>query len=61
MVRKPAPATTFWMEDWVLRGDNTDVVGVRTAGDLLLGTPPTGARILLLGPEGRPGWALGSS
>ena len=59
-VVRTGACNTFWMEDGVLRGDNTDVVGVRTAVTSLLGTPPTGARILLLGAGGAArGVALG--
>src|SRR5690625_35765 len=42
---------TFWLEDGVVCGDNTDVAGVRGAVDLLTGSP-RGARVLLLGAGG---------
>ncbi len=59
-VLRTGACNTFWMEDGVLKGDNTDVVGVRAAVASLLGGPPTGARILLLGAGGAArGVALG--
>jgi shikimate dehydrogenase len=59
-VLRTGACNTFWMEAGVLRGDNTDVVGVRAAVASLLGGPPTGARILLLGAGGAArGVALG--
>lgn len=59
-VQRTGACNTFWMEDGVLRGDNTDVVGVRAAASALLGGPPAGAKILLLGAGGAArGVALG--
>jgi shikimate dehydrogenase len=51
-VVRTGACNTFWMEDGVIRGDNTDVVGVRQAVESLLGASPEGARILLLGAGG---------
>ena len=51
-VVRTGACNTFWLEDGVIRGDNTDVVGVRKAVESLLGRPPAGARILLLGAGG---------
>lgn len=59
-VVRTGACNTFWMEDGVLRGDNTDVVGVRAAIAALLGGPPAGSRVLLLGAGGAArGVALG--
>lgn len=59
-VVRTGACNTFWMEDGVLRGDNTDVAGVRAAVATLLGGAATGARILLLGAGGAArGVALG--
>ena len=59
-VLRTGACNTFWMEDGVLRGDNTDVGGVRAAVAALLGGAATGARILLLGAGGAArGVALG--
>lgn len=59
-VLQTGACNTFWMEDGVLRGDNTDVAGVRAAAGALLGGSPAGARILLLGAGGAArGVALG--
>jgi shikimate dehydrogenase len=58
-VERPLPAVvrtgacnTFWLEDGGIHGDNTDVEGFRRALRTLLGQPPEGARVLLLGAGG---------
>jgi len=46
---------TFWLEDGLVHGDNTDVIGVRRAMDALLVDPLPGLRgrhVLLLGAGG---------
>jgi len=46
---------TFWLEDGLVHGDNTDVIGVRRALDALLADPLPGLRgrhVLLLGAGG---------
>ena len=51
-VQRTGACNTFWSEDGTLRGDNTDVEGVSSAVRGLLGAPPIGARVLLLGAGG---------
>ena len=43
---------TFWVEGGALVGDNTDVAGVDAAARALLGRPPGGERVALLGAGG---------
>lgn len=43
---------TFWAEDGVVCGDNTDVAGISEAVRALLGRDARGARVLLLGGGG---------
>ena len=43
---------TFWHEDGQLVGDNTDVGGFDRAVGQLLGHPPSGARVALIGAGG---------
>jgi shikimate dehydrogenase len=43
---------TFWHEDGVLVGDNTDVAGFEAMARLLLGARPSDLRVLLLGAGG---------
>lgn len=43
---------TFWLADGELWGDNTDVAGFRTALRDLLGQPPLGLHVLLMGAGG---------
>ena len=50
-VRRTGACNTFWLEDGRVRGDNTDVEGVRGAVEALIG-PPRGASVLLLGAGG---------
>ena len=50
-VRRTGACNTFWLEDGRVRGDNTDVEGVRGAIDALIG-PPRGASVLVLGAGG---------
>jgi len=64
-VESPSPdvvrtgaCNTFWLEDGVVQGDNTDVEGVRRAVRSLLGCSAGGARILLLGAGGAARGAL---
>ena len=58
LVRKTGACNTFWARDGALHGDNTDVPGFRGALTSLLGTPPRGLRVLLLGAGGAARGAL---
>ena len=58
LVRKTGACNTFWARDGVLHGDNTDVPGFRGALAALLGGPPRGLRVLLLGAGGAARGAL---
>jgi shikimate dehydrogenase len=51
-VNATGACNTFWLEDGAVCGDNTDVEGVSGAVCALLGRPPSGARVLLLGAGG---------
>jgi shikimate dehydrogenase len=51
-VRRTGACNTFWAADGSVHGDNTDVEGFRRALRTLLGSPPIGARVLLLGAGG---------
>jgi shikimate dehydrogenase len=51
-VERTGACNTFWLEEGRIHGDNTDVEGVRQAVQGLLGSPPQGARVLLLGAGG---------
>jgi shikimate dehydrogenase len=58
-VEEPSPevlrtgaCNTFWMDGGVVRGDNTDVVGVRRSVQALLPGGGAGLRVLLLGAGG---------
>jgi shikimate dehydrogenase len=51
-VLRTGACNAFWLEDGAIHGDNTDVAGVREAVTALLGRPPAGARVLLLGAGG---------
>lgn len=51
-VRRTGACNTFWVEDGVIHGDNTDVEGFRRALRGFLGRPPKGDRVLLLGAGG---------
>jgi shikimate dehydrogenase len=51
-VERTGACNTFWLEGERVHGDNTDVVGVAEAARSLLGGPPAGARVLLLGAGG---------
>ncbi|HEX2205957.1 MAG TPA: shikimate dehydrogenase [Longimicrobium sp.] len=42
----------FWLEDGRVHGDNTDVHGLSAAVRALLGRPPAGARVLVVGAGG---------
>jgi shikimate dehydrogenase len=57
-VVRTGACNTFWLEDGVVQGDNTDVEGVRRAVRSLLGCSAGGARILLLGAGGAARGAL---
>ena len=51
-VRRTGACNAFWLEDGAVHGDNTDVAGALQAVAALLGRPPAGARVLLLGAGG---------
>ncbi|MBI4538858.1 MAG: shikimate dehydrogenase [Gemmatimonadetes bacterium] len=51
-VRRTGACNTFWAEDGVVHGDNTDVAGFRRAAEQVLGAPPAGTRVLVLGAGG---------
>jgi shikimate dehydrogenase len=51
-VRATSACNTFWYDGGTVWGDNTDVVGFAAAASGLLGSPPEGARVLLLGAGG---------
>lgn len=51
-VRRTGACNTFWAEDGVVHGDNTDVEGFLRAAEALLGNPPAGASVLVLGAGG---------
>jgi len=51
-VTQTGACNTFWLEDGVVHGDNTDVAGFSAAVRELLGGSPAGARVLLLGAGG---------
>ena len=57
-VRRTGACNTYWSEDGVVCGDNTDVVGTAGAVRALLGGAPAGARVLLLGGGGAASGAL---
>lgn len=50
-VRRTGACNTFWGEQGKVVGDNTDIAGVRSAVQQLIGDP-AGARVLLLGAGG---------
>lgn len=51
-VRSTGACNTFWSEDGVVHGDNTDVVGFQRAAAKLVGSELADARILLVGAGG---------
>ena len=51
-VERTGACNTYWSEGGAVWGDNTDVAGSARAIRALLGGPPTGARVLLLGAGG---------
>lgn len=51
-VTRTGACNTFWLEDGLVWGDNTDVGGVASAVRALLGRDARGARVLLLGAGG---------
>lgn len=52
LVRRTGACNTFWSLRGKVYGDNTDVAGFRGAARSLLGEPPRGASVLLLGAGG---------
>ena len=51
-VRRTGACNTFWAEEGVIHGDNTDVEGFGRALEGFLGGPPEGLRVLVLGAGG---------
>lgn len=51
-VEATGACNTFWLDGGEVWGDNTDVEGVAQAVRALLGRPPAGARVLLIGAGG---------
>ena len=51
-VRRTGACNTWWLENEMICGDNTDVVGVTSAVRSVLGRAPEGARVLVLGAGG---------
>jgi shikimate dehydrogenase len=52
VARRTGAVNTFWCEQGGLVGDNTDVAGFEALVQHLLGGPPDGARVALLGAGG---------
>ena len=59
-VERTGACNTFWLREGAVWGDNTDVEGFSAAAEALLGAPPAGARVLLLGAGGAASAALAS-
>lgn len=51
-VRRTGACNTFWVEDGMIHGDNTDVEGFARALETFIGKPPEGQRVLVLGAGG---------
>jgi shikimate dehydrogenase len=51
-VERTGACNTYWLEDGVVCGDNTDVEAVSASAREVLGAPLAGARVLLLGAGG---------
>jgi shikimate dehydrogenase len=51
-VDRTGACNTYWLEDGIVCGDNTDVDAVAVSVREILGGPPRGARVLLLGAGG---------
>ncbi len=51
-VLRTGACNAYWLHDGVVHGDNTDVAGALQAVTALLGRPPAGTRVLLLGAGG---------
>ena len=52
LARRAGAVNTFWTEDGALAGDNTDVPAFAAAAAALLGGPPRGIAIALIGAGG---------
>lgn len=57
-VRRTGACNTFWLEEGVICGDNTDVVGCARAMRSLLDRPARAARVLVIGAGGAARGAL---
>jgi shikimate dehydrogenase len=51
-VTRTGACNTFWFEDGLIHGDNTDIAGFLVALRELVGTGPAGMRVLLIGAGG---------
>ena len=51
-VARTNACNTYWLEDGMVCGDNTDVAGFAAAARGVLGGDPAGARVLLIGAGG---------
>lgn len=51
-IRRTGACNTFWAEEGLIHGDNTDVEGFGRALEEFLGGPPEGLRVLVLGAGG---------
>jgi shikimate dehydrogenase len=51
-VERTGACNTYWLEGGEVWGDNTDVTGVSESVRSLLGAPPAGARVLVIGAGG---------
>jgi len=52
IAKRVGAVNTFWMDNDVLHGDNTDVGGFDAAIRALIGVPPRGIRVTLIGAGG---------
>lgn len=57
-VERTGACNTYWCDDGVIWGDNTDIAGTSRVVEALLGASPSGARVLLLGAGGAARGAL---
>ncbi|MEX2295007.1 MAG: shikimate dehydrogenase [Gemmatimonadota bacterium] len=58
LVRRTGACNTFWLENGLVHGENTDVAGFRGAVEALIGRSAKGLRVLLLGAGGSARGAL---
>jgi shikimate dehydrogenase len=58
LVRRTGACNTFWLEEGVVHGENTDVAGFRGAVEALTGRSARGRKVLLVGAGGSARGAL---